>query len=175
MKAALKKKKETGSIYYTWLDSLLCFLWLLDINTNPQWAHPSAPYGNRRHLWRTWRPGSDCVLWWPALLASPTWLACCWPTLLFAGAGVAGLVVIACDGGGSSRGPSPCTCSVRGGGTVALEVMGEALADVTGVTPELVPLAMALLAASRVASLTSWNFSINCNSRKWCHWASRKT
>lgn len=40
------------------------------------------------------------------------------------------------------------------------EVTGEALADVTGVTAEL-PLVLALAIAFFVASLTSWNFSIN--------------
>lgn len=40
------------------------------------------------------------------------------------------------------------------------DVTGDALADVTGVTAEL-PLVLALAIAFFVASLTSWNFSMN--------------
>lgn len=40
------------------------------------------------------------------------------------------------------------------------DVTGEALADVTGVTAEL-PFVLALAIAFFVASLTSWNFSMN--------------
>lgn len=40
------------------------------------------------------------------------------------------------------------------------DVTGDALADVTGVTAEL-PFVLALAIAFFVASLTSWNFSIN--------------
>lgn len=53
----------------------------------------------------------------------------------------------------------------RGGGTQARAVMGLALALVTGVTPvpvlPPVPFVVGFEAAWRVASFTSWNFSIN--------------
>jgi hypothetical protein len=85
------------------------------------------------------------------------------------------LLVLLCKGtdevlvlfGGSNRGVvslGGIRVSVeRGGGTQARAVTGLALALVTGVTPVPVPVpfVVGFEAARRVASFTSWNFSIN--------------
>lgn len=83
------------------------------------------------------------------------------------------LVVLLCKGtaevlvlfGGSNRGVvslGGIRVSVeRGGGTQARAVIGLALALVTGVTPVPVPFDVGFEVARRVASFTSWNFSIN--------------
>lgn len=59
-----------------------------------------------------------------------------------------------CMAGGSNNGALSVTVAAR-------DVIGLALALVTGVAPVALPLLVAFALASLVASFTSWNFSIN--------------
>ena len=80
--------------------------------------------------------------------------------LLWTGADVVFVLLGGSSSGVESAGGNGVSVE-RGGGTQARAVMGLAFALVTGVTPEPVPFAVAFEVAKRVASFTSWNFSIN--------------